>query len=68
MYAIEFETDIKDRFIELKDYERLINKHARVIVLIDEDKPNQEDFIDRVIKNPKHLNEKFLTRDEANAR
>ncbi|MDP3933436.1 MAG: hypothetical protein Q8Q45_13915, partial [Methylococcaceae bacterium] len=34
--AIEFETDITGNFIELKDYEQLLNKHAKVIVLVDE--------------------------------
>jgi hypothetical protein len=36
MYAIEFETDITGKFIELQDYEKLINKHARIIVLVEE--------------------------------
>jgi hypothetical protein len=36
MYAIEFETDITSKFIELQDYEKLINKHVRIIVLVEE--------------------------------
>lgn len=36
MYAIEFETDIKDGFIEIKDHEKLLNKHVRVIVLAED--------------------------------
>lgn len=36
MYAIEFETDIKDRFIEIQEYEKLVNRHVRVIILADE--------------------------------
>ena len=36
MYAIEFETDITGQFIELQDYEKLLNKRARVIVLVEE--------------------------------
>lgn len=36
MYAIEFETDVKDRFIEIKDYEKLVNKHVRVIILAED--------------------------------
>ncbi|WP_426993731.1 hypothetical protein [Methylomonas sp. CM2] len=34
MYAIEFETEITNKYIELQDYEKLINKHAKVIVLV----------------------------------
>lgn len=36
MYAIEFETDITGKYIELKNYQHIINKHAKVIVLVDE--------------------------------
>ncbi|WP_353571865.1 hypothetical protein [Candidatus Albibeggiatoa sp. nov. BB20] len=35
MYAIEFETDITSRFIEIKDYESFKNKHVKVIILAD---------------------------------
>lgn len=36
MYAIEFETDIKSKYIELKNYDQLINKHAKVIILVED--------------------------------
>ncbi len=37
MYAIEFETDIRDGVMLIPEqYERLRNTHARVVVLIDE--------------------------------
>jgi len=36
MYAIEFETDIKDKYIEFKDYDKLMNKHVKVIVLAED--------------------------------
>lgn len=36
MYAVEFETDIINRYIEIKDYENLLNKHAKVIILVDD--------------------------------
>lgn len=36
MYALEFETDITDRFIVIKEYEKVKHKHARVIILVDE--------------------------------
>lgn len=37
MYAVEFETDIRSPFIELKDYERLANRHAKVIILVEDE-------------------------------
>ena len=33
MYAVEFETDITSRFIEIKDYDSFKNKHVKVIIL-----------------------------------
>ena len=36
MYAVEFEVDITDKFIEIKDYEKLVNKHARVIIIVED--------------------------------
>jgi hypothetical protein len=36
MYAIEFETDITGKYIELKNYWQVLNKHAKIIVLVDE--------------------------------
>lgn len=38
MYAIEFETIIKNKYIELQNAEDLINKQVRVIVLVEEQK------------------------------
>ena len=45
MYAVEFETDIQGEFIALKDYEKLINKHVRVIILV------EEPILDKLQKN-----------------
>lgn len=36
MYAIEFETDIKGEFIRLPQFEKLKNRHVKVIVLTEE--------------------------------
>ena len=36
MYTIEFETHLKDRYIEVKDFEKIANKHVRVIILVEE--------------------------------
>jgi len=75
MYAIEFETDITDRFIEIKEYEKVANKHAKVIVMVDDfadmaTQKKHDDFIDSLLKKPRHISKdtKFLSRDEANAR
>ncbi len=40
MYAIEFETIIKNRYIELRNADELLDKHVRIIVLVDENKCN----------------------------
>jgi plasmid rolling circle replication initiator protein Rep len=37
MYAIEFKTVVKDKYIELENIDNLINKHVRVIVLVEEE-------------------------------
>jgi 5S rRNA maturation endonuclease (ribonuclease M5) len=56
MYAIEFETDITGKYIELKDYEQLLNKHAKVIILVDED--NQSEIpVTKVIKQLQLFND-----------
>lgn len=57
MYAIEFETDITGKFIELKDYEQLLNKHAKVIVLVDEMNKETEQPITQTIKQLQQFNE-----------
>ncbi|MDR5907807.1 hypothetical protein [Franzmannia qiaohouensis] len=61
MYAIEFETDITSRYLELKDYEKLANKHAKVIILVEDDvalgeqvSSSFEEF-ERIKANRKHL-------------
>jgi 5S rRNA maturation endonuclease (ribonuclease M5) len=56
MYAIEFETDITGKYIELKDYEQLLNKHAKVIILVDED--NQSEIpVTKVMKQLQLFND-----------
>ncbi|MBB3192223.1 hypothetical protein [Halomonas cerina] len=45
MYAVEFETDITSRYLKIKDYEKLANKHVRIIILVEEDSracPNRQ--------------------------
>ncbi len=46
MYAIEFETTVTNRYLELKDFEKFINKNVKVIVLVN----NMHD--DHDIKKP----------------
>ncbi|AEG31684.1 hypothetical protein [Thiomicrospira cyclica] len=73
MYAIEFETDIKSKYIEIKDYNKVLNKHAKVIVLMEDLDSgdffaSQDDFIASLLNKPRHLEQGtvFLSRDEAN--
>lgn len=74
MDAIEFETDITSRFIEIKDYEKVANRHVRVIILAGEEIANKNnikgDFIDGLLEKPISIqqNSMFLSRDEANER
>lgn len=76
MYAVEFETDIKSKYIEIKDYEKVLNKHAKVIVLVEDfDNGNvsanhHEDFIASLLIQPRQIdqNTQFLSREDANAR
>jgi len=56
MYAIEFETDITGKYIELKDYEQLLNKHAKVIILVDEDNQSEKP-VTKVMKQLQLFNE-----------
>lgn len=47
MYAIEFETVIKDKYIELHNADSLINKHVRVIVLVEENEVSLNNYNDK---------------------
>jgi len=42
MYAIEFETKITNKYLELKDFEKFINKNVKVIVLTNDIHDNQD--------------------------
>lgn len=54
MYTIEFETNITSKYIELKDYKPLLNKHVKVIISVDDVNTQTED---RVIKQLQELDE-----------
>ena len=44
MYAIEFETIVKDKHIEIPDYEKFAFKHVKVVLMTgDEVLPQKED-------------------------
>jgi GTP cyclohydrolase I len=49
MYAIEFETVIKNKYIELQNVDDLINKQVRVIVLVEENKLSLKSTEDKVV-------------------
>ncbi|TDN95750.1 hypothetical protein [Halomonas ventosae] len=43
MYAVEFETDIRDGIVKIpEEHERLKNAHARVVVLVEEPEADTE--------------------------
>ncbi len=42
MIAVAFETDITSPFIEFKDYRQWLNKHVKVVVLVEDDITNDQ--------------------------
>jgi hypothetical protein len=48
MYAIEFETEITGKYIELADYERVVNKHAKVILLFEDQEPDNRLPVEKI--------------------
>ncbi|MCL4556063.1 MAG: hypothetical protein M1572_04145 [Gammaproteobacteria bacterium] len=74
MYAVEFETDLVSPYIQVPDFEAVANRHARVILLLSDSinssiTSEKEDAIDALLKRPAHfVQDRFLSRDEANAR
>ena len=72
MYATEFKTVINEPFIAIPEYEKFKGKEVRVVLLNLDNQSNKEqheDFFDKIIKHPKHIeNASFLSREEANER
>lgn len=75
MYATEFQTVINEPYIHIPHYEKFKGHEVRIVVLnIDKEVKNtetipNEDFFDRITKNPKKINSiQFLSREEANER
>lgn len=75
MIKTEFQTIINEPYIHIPNYEAL-KGHTVKVVLIDIDnnsqarKYNNSNFIDEIIRNPRHINtnDSFLSRDKANER
>ena len=73
MYATEFQTVIKNSYIQVPDYKKFKNKSVRVIILDTEpenDSAIKNDFIERIVNKPRHISSdtNFLSREEANER
>lgn len=76
MYAVEFETRIKDGIVripgELQNFYSA--DKAKIIIMVDEKYQNKNqpemDFIEQLTHHPRHLGEAvvFLSRDQANER
>ncbi len=74
MNAVEFQTTIKNSFIQIPNYEAFENKPVRIIILDESTTQNTQkktsNFIAKYSQNPITLNKHttFLSRDEANER
>lgn len=69
MEAVEFETTIQNRTIELpKAYSDFDFRSVRVILLAKEPKATPSDAVAELINNPVNIDFKPFSRDEANAR
>jgi hypothetical protein len=52
MYTLAFETDITSQIIVFKDYEQVLNKHAKVFVVIDDDEQTPAVDMNQSLSNP----------------
>ena len=74
MNAIEFQTVIKNSFVQIPNYEEFKDRQVRIIVLDEtstkERETKKSNFIDKFTKSPREVQKeiKFLSRDEANER
>ena len=66
MYAVEFQTTVKNDTIEIpQEYKGRFRNRVRVIVLTEERKVVTDNFIDQLLKNPLRLKSFHpLTREE----
>jgi len=74
MNAIEFQTTIKNSFVQIPNYEEFENKQVRIIILDESTTQNTQkktsNFIAKYSQNPIDIDNTttFLSRDEANER
>jgi len=63
MYAVEFETDIKSEYIKVPEYNKLKNKYAKILFLLND---NIGDLKEDRKTNPEQLFRKFLIKRDVN--
>ncbi len=74
MYATEFQTIVKDPYIQIPEYEKFKNREVRIIILematVHAEESINDDFISKMVHTPRHIAPEtvFLSRDEANER
>jgi len=70
MYAIEFQTTVKNGIIEIpRQYLRNITNRVRVILMVEEASKTTANFIDRLLAQPVRVKGfRPLTREEVYAR
>jgi len=51
MYALEFETVIKEKYIELENVDSLMNKKVRIILLVEDDQNMSDVASQRHVKS-----------------
>ena len=52
MQAIEFEIDINDEFIKIPNFEKLKDKHVKIILLYNEEEEKQNRILPNIFYNP----------------
>ena len=52
MQAIEFEIDINDEFIKIPHFEKLKDKHVKIILLYNEEEEKQNRILPNIFYNP----------------
>ncbi len=50
MYAIEFETDVKNEYIKIPEYEKFMHKRIKVVLTSQQDEANNYSFDDLIGK------------------
>lgn len=52
MHTLAFETDITSQIIVFKDYEQVLNKHAKVFIVIEDDEQAPAVDMNQALSNP----------------